>query len=198
MKKIENLLSELKGVISVSRIENNDKDKIVELEKKYEQGGVVGLKNHGIRLVLQCNIVYAILKDSSFRPPPGSTVFMVEDNALGDNQSEHILTLNNKEYSIIGEELINRKPPKDEDYMFISDDFILYPERRKGRAKNPAYFLIPPLGFSELEEVKETYKIKDIISVSPSTISDDYIRKLYNFSLRNDYATILIGFNRKV
>ncbi|MCK5675055.1 MAG: hypothetical protein KAH95_16865 [Spirochaetales bacterium] len=196
MKDIKILLSELKGVISVSKIEDKNKDIIIKLEKNYEKNGVAGLQNPGIRMVLQSDVVYAILKDTSFRQAPGSTVYMVEDLNSDDKKPDYTLTINNKSYSIIGEELINKKFPKDEEYMFISDDFILYPERRKGRAKNPAYFLIPPLEFAELEAVKKPYKIKNIISVSPSTMSDDFIRKLYDFSLRNDYATILIGFNK--
>jgi hypothetical protein len=196
MKDIKKLLSDLKGVISVSQIKDKNRDKIIKLEKNYEKNGVVGLQNSGMRMVFQSDIVYAILKDTSFRPPPGSTVFMVEDHEIGNKTTDHILEVNSKKYNIIGEELINRKPPEDEKYMFISDDFILYPERRKGKAKNPAFFLIPALGFSELEAVKDIYKIKNIISVSPSTMSDDLIRKLCIFSPRNDYATILIGFNK--
>lgn len=195
MKKIEGILSELKGVIAVSQIANKNRNRIVELENTYEKGGIIGLQNPGIRMVLQCDIVFAILKDTSFRPPPGPTVFMVEDHDISVTNTDHILTIKNKKYSIIGEELINKKPPKDEGYMFISDDFILYPERRKGRAKNPAYFLIPPIEFSELEMEKDTYKISNIISVSPGTLADEYIRELCDFSTRSDLATILVGFD---
>lgn len=196
MEEIKKLLSELKGVINIAQIDPANKEKIIELESNYEKDGVVGLKNPGIRMVLQSNTIFAILKDSSFRPPPGSTVFMVEDFNSNDTGTDNLLIIDNKKYTIIGEELINKKPPEDEEYMFISDDFILYPERRKGRSKNPAYFLIPPLGFSELEDVMDTYKIKNIISISPSSMADDYIRKTCSFSLENNLATILIGFNK--
>jgi len=196
MEEIKKLLLELEGIITVAQIEPSHRKKIIELESNYEKGGVINLQNPGIRMVVQCDIVIAILKDSGFRPPPEATVLMVEDCNVDDLENDYLITINNKKYNIIGEELINKKPPIDEEYMFISDNFILYPERRKGRAKKPAFFLVPPLKFSELEEVKNIYNIKNIISVSPSTISDDYIRKQNNFSLRNDYATILIGFDK--
>ena len=147
-------------------------------------------------MVLQCDTVFAILKDASFRPPPGATVFMVEDQETFNKKADHLLKIKNKKYCIIGEELIGKQPPEDEEYMFISNDFILYPGRRKGRAKEPAYFLIPPIGFPELEAVKNTLKIENIISVSPSTMADDYIRKLCGFSLTEKFATILVGFNK--
>ena len=193
VEDIKKLLSKLKGVISVSKIDNEYRDKIVKLENEYEKGGLICLKNPGIRMALQCETVFAILKDTSFRPPPGATVFMVEDTDT--KETDHLLTINNKTYRIIGEELIGKTPPEDEEYIFISDDFILYPDRRKGRTKRPAYFIIPPLGFYELEEVKEIYKIDNIISVSPSTTADDYIRKICDFSPSEELATILVGFN---
>lgn len=195
IKDIEALLLKEKGVVDVALIELIHREKIIDLENRYEKNGVVGLQNLGIRMVVQRDFVLAILKDISFRPPPGPTVYMVEE-CKRNNNTVHLLEVNNTKYSIIGEELINKKLPKEEEYMYISDDFILYPERRKGQTDNPAYFLIPPLGFSELEEVKETFNIKNIISVSPSTMSDDFIRKQFGFSVRYDCATILIGFDK--
>jgi hypothetical protein len=195
MEEIKTLLVKIPGVMDVSLISEINKDTIIKLEDQYEQSGVIGLKNIGIQLVLKCDVVFAILKDTSFRPPPGSTVFMVEDNGNENNDPDHLLTINDKAYHIIGEELISKKLPEDEEYMFISDDFILYPGRRKGHSKNPAYFLIPPIKFSELEAVKGKYKISNIISISPSTMADDYIRKECQFSPDKNLATILVGFD---
>jgi len=198
MVEIKKLLSELNGVRSIAQLDSKNKVKVIELESNYEKSGVIGLKNPGIRMVLQSNTVFAILKDSGFRPPPGSTVFMVEDFNSNYTETDNLLIVDNKKYNIIGEELINKMPPVNEEYMFIGDDFILYPKRREGKSNNPAYFLIPPLGFEELEEVTDAYKIKDIMSVSPSTTADDYIRKTCSFSLDNNLATILIGFNKSI
>lgn len=196
MKKIKVLLSELAGVISVSQIAASSRDKIRKLENDYENGGIIGLRNLGIQKVMECNTVYAILKDTSFRPPPGPTVYMVEDSQPEDNEKkDYILKIDNNNYRIVGEELIGNKPQDDEPTMFISDDFVLYPERRKGRKNRPAFFIIPPIGFSELERVKEAYRISNIISISPSTMADDYIRKTCSFSLKENLATILIGFD---
>lgn len=197
MREIEVLLSGLNGVIKVSQIANNSRDKINSLENDYGKGSIIGLLNLGIMMALECDVVYAILKDSSFRPPPGPTVYMVEDHVKGDEKKNHIIKIREKNYHIIGEELIGKTLPEDEKYMFISDDFILYPERRKGRAKHPAYFLIPPIEFVELEMVKETQRISNIISISPATMADEYIRELCDFSPREDYATILVGFDTK-
>ena len=195
MDKIIALLSELNGVFAVAQIADNNRTQIIDLENSYEKRGGIGLQNLGIRMVLECDIVFAILKDASFRPPPEATVFMVEDQDNDRKETDHILKIREKEYCIIGEELIGKTPSEKEDYMFISDDFVLYPERRIGRGKTPAYFLIPPIGFPELEAVRIRYKIENIISISPSSMADDYIRELCSFSLKNEFATILVGFD---
>jgi len=195
LKEITNLLQNLEGVVETSQIEDNSRVIIIELEEDYENSSVIGLQNIGIRMIMNCDTVYAILKNSSFRPPPNSTVFLVED-LKEDDGTEYLLSVEDRNYRIIGEELINKKPPGDEDYMYISDDFVIYPERRMNRTGNPAFFLIPPLGFTELESVRDSLQIRDIMSVSPSTMSDNYIREQYGFTPDTKLATILIGFNR--
>ena len=197
MEDIKNLLSDLGGVITVSQITGEHKGEITTLEKRYERSGVVGLKNIGMSMVMQCDVVFAILKDASFRLPPEPTVLMVEDYKNNDKQNDHLLKFGVKNYRVIGEEIIDKNlPGEKEEYIFISDDFILYPGRRTGKPTKPAYFLVPPIEFAELEGKKETYKIKNIISISPSTQADDYIRKICNFSLSNKLATILVGFDK--
>ncbi len=195
MKEIETILLELTGVLAVSQISISDRGKIVELESDYEKNGMVGLQNLGIRMILECSMVYAILKDISFRPPPCPTIFMVEDINEDEELSNHILNIGNKRYHIVGEEIIDKKFPAGEKFISISDDFILYPGRRNDQTKKPAYFLIPPIAFNELEIVRDSYKIRNIMSVSPSTMSDEYIRESCAFSPGKDLATILIGFD---
>ena len=197
MKDIRNLLLSLNGVKTVSEIYKSDRKKIINLEKNYERDGAIGLKNLGIRMIMECDIVYAILKNTSFRPPPDPTVIMVEDYKESDTENDHLLTIADKTYRVIGEELINNKTPSREEYIFISNDFILYPERRSKETTKPAYFLIPPIKFTELEEIKNKLMIDNIMSISPSALTDDYIRKISSFSLSNKLATILIGFNKR-
>jgi len=195
VKEITDILQNLSGVIQTSQVEDHSRKKIIELEEDYEKSSVIGLQNIGIRMIMNCDTVYAILKNSSFRPPPDSTVFLVEE--LKDNdEKEFLLRVEERDYRVIGEELINKEPPEGEDYMFISDDFVIYPERRLNRTGNPAFFLIPPLGFTELESAEESLGIRNIMSVSPSTMSDTYIRKQCGFPDDTKLATILVGFNK--
>lgn len=195
MEAIKKLLSNLNGVIKVSRIPESGTGKILELETMYEKNGAFGLKNIGMRTVLSREFVFAILKDQTFRSPPAPTVLMVEDYFKSDNYTDHLITIDDRSYRIIGEEIIDKNIPEKEEHIFISNDFVLYPKRRTGTKGKPAYFIIPPIGFTELEEKKKLFRIGDIVSISPSTASDEYIRKLLELFTGEEYATILVGFN---
>ena len=194
MKEIKELLENLDGVVTAVQIDDDSRKVILDLEKDYEKSSVIGLQNLGIPMVMHCDSVFAILKTTSFRPPPNSTVFLVEELEADDSR-EFLLRVADKDYRIIGEELLNKKPPEDEDHMYISDDFVLYPDRRINRSGKPAFFLIPPLGFTELESAKEELNIDNIMSISPSTMSDSYIREQFDLPKDTKLATILIGFN---
>ncbi len=197
MMEIKNLLLNLSGVKEINQIAKDKRKKIVALERVYEKNGIIGLKNIGIRMVLQCDIVYALLKDENFRPPPCPTVIMVEDHNDDDEQADHLIKIAGNNYRVIGEEIIEKKLPGEEEYIFIGEDFILYPGRRTGKTRKPAYFLIPPIDFTELEEKKDLYRIDNIVSISPSTMADEYIRTICDFSTSEKLATILVGFNKR-
>ena len=80
--------------------------------------------------------------------------------------------------------------------MSLGDSFVLYPERR-GSKITPAFFLVPPLPFPELAECREHFKIKDIVSVSPSSLADCYLRESFGFTKETTFATLLVGYNLK-
>lgn len=195
MKEVETLLTNLSGVVSISEIFPEKRDGIAELEKGYEAADKIGLFNLGLRMVLERDTVYAVLKSAGFRPPPGPTVLMVEDLPKNGLPHEFCLEIEERNYLVIGEELIAGSLPAEKEYLYLGDNFVFYPNRRRGRSEKKAYFLIPPISFPEMENVKDTLGIRNIISISPSTVTDDYIRKLCSFSFRNDLATILVGFD---
>ncbi len=51
--------------------------------------------------------------------------------------------------------------------------------------------LMPPVPFTELEKVKGSLQISEVVSASPSTLSGDLIRDTYKLSHDNQLATIL-------
>ncbi|MEW5817828.1 MAG: hypothetical protein AB1798_20850 [Spirochaetota bacterium] len=193
--KIKDLLSSLSGVISVTQIKREDFDTIKKIEYSYEQSQLIPLVNLGLQNVLERETVFVILKDCRFRKPPRPTIYMVEDVADNAKCTQNCLEINGKFYHIIGEEILDKETEFREKHICIGDGFVLFPERRSGHSKVPAYFLIPPIGFSELEANQDILHIENIMSVSPSTMTDQCLRNLYNLSKETAYATILVGFD---
>lgn len=191
-EQITDLLKSLNGVIDVARIPKDDIGPIKQRESEYERLQVVELKNIGIYSVLERELLFVILKDSSFRPPPIPTIFLAEERDHEAVAPEQCLVVNDNNYHIVGEENVGNKTYAEKTVNF-GDGFVLFPERRAGQEKVPAYFIIPPVDFPELSAKQELWGIKNCMSISPSTLADDYIREAYDLSKDPSCATILVG-----
>jgi hypothetical protein len=119
---------------------------------------------------------------------------MVEELKVGSAPEDQILAVEDKTFRILGEEVLPGCSKLPEDARPIGDGFVFFPQRRTN-PKIPSYFLIPPIEFRELEELRDRLSIKDIVSVSPSTLTDQHIRSTLGFPPDKEYATILIGFD---
>jgi hypothetical protein len=192
-EEIIGLLRFLKGIVAAELLSSTDMRKIMKIEGVYEQSTFLPLKNLGMEITAKRERVIVLLKDPSFRKPPAPTVYMVEEE--GENPVDgHVLHIEQKHYRIIGEEILDSKQQYAEKILSLGDSFVLYPERR-GSKITPAFFLVPPLPFPELVERREYFKIKDIVSVSPSCLVDGYLRESFGFTKETTFATLLIGYN---
>lgn len=192
-EEIINLLRCLEGIVAAEPLSSTDMRKILKIENRYEQSNFLPLKNLGMETTAKRDRIIVLLKDESFRKPPAPTVYMVEEEG-GNPADEHVLHIEQKHYRIIGEEILDSKQQYTEKIMFLGDSFVLYPERRDSKI-TPAFFLVPPLPFPELAERREHFKIKDIVSVSPSSLVDVYLRESCGFTRETTLATLLIGYN---
>ncbi len=179
-------------------LSSTDMREILKIEGTYEQATFLPLKNLGMETAAKRNQVIVLLKDPSFRKPPAPTVYMVEEegeNPVGENPVDgHVLHIEQKHYRIIGEEILDSNQQYTERIMSLGDSFVLFPERRNSKI-TPAFFLVPPLPFPELAERQEHFKIKDIVSVSPSSLGDCYLRESFGLAKETTFATLLIGYN---
>ena len=195
LEEIIHLLRCIEGIVAAEPLSSTDMRKILKIEGAYEQFIFLPLKNLGMETTAKRDQVIVLLKDPSFRKPPAPTVYMVEEE--GENPADgHVLHIEQKHYRIIGEEILDSKQQYAERIMSLGDSFVLYPERR-GSKITPAFFLVPPLPFPELDERQEHFKIKDIVSVSPSSLVDSYLRESFGFTKETTFATLLIGYNPK-
>jgi hypothetical protein len=194
MDEIAGLLKKLKGVLEAEQVSDEIRHKIDALESSFERTAFLPISNLGIRRVLARDEVWVILKDRRFRPPPRPTVYMVEELNDGQVPQDQILTVEDKAFRILGEEVLPGCSKLPEDARPIGDGFVFFPQRRTN-PKLPSYFLIPPIEFKELDELRDRLSIKHVVSVSPSTLTDQHIRSTLGFPPDKEYATILIGFD---
>ena len=207
-KIIKNLLYSLPGVIGAARVRKEDLPGILKEETIYEGGiKLIKLVNLGIRKIMLCKYVFVFLKDEKFRRPPCPTVYLVEESGRdggpgkkpmfnrvksGNRETEYF-EIDGQSYHIVGEEVIDENKEYREKTAYLDKGFVIFPERRQKTKNVPAFFLIPPIPFPELDSLRESHDIGNVISVSPSSKCDDFLREKYNLSTCPENATILIG-----
>jgi len=193
VEEIIRLLRLLDGIVAAEPLSSTDRREILKIESIYEQSTYLPLKNLGLETTAERDQVIVLLKDPSFRKPPAPTVYMVEEEKENPVDG-HVLHIGQKHYRIIGEEILDSNQQYTEKTVSLGDSFVLYPERR-GSKITPAFFLVPPLPFPELAERQEHFMIKDIVSVSPSSLVDCYLRESFGFAKETTFATLLVGCN---
>ena len=194
MKRIQDItqiLGDLEGVTAVHLLEKNQRQAVMETEESANQSGSIPVLNIGVQSALKRDETIVVLKTRLFRPPPIPTVLMTEELS---EKSKDALHFNGKFYGVIGEELIDDSRTDLGEAMYISKDFVMFPKRRRD-PKRPALFILPPVPFPELEMNKQALSIGEIISASPSTLTDRTLRQIFGMSLDESLATLIVAFN---
>jgi hypothetical protein len=184
----------LPGIVASKQVQRETVEQVLELEKRYEKGALVPLKNLGVRIALKRDVAIAVLKDRHFREPPEPTVYLVEEDSGKSAPSEHRITVEGKTFRIVGEEVLSSRPPYAEKTISLGDSFVIFPDRRSGN-RIPSYFLVPPLGFPELETISDRLGITGVLSISPSAQADDCLREACGFPTDPALATLLVAFD---
>jgi hypothetical protein len=194
MDAISDFLRKLTGVMEVERIADEARRKIGEFEIRYERSAFLPILNVGVREVLARDEVWVILKDRHFRKPPRPSVYMVEEVKEKNPPKEQILTVGGRTFRILGEEVMEEGSELPADARPLGEGFVFFPPRRSD-PKLPCFFLVPPIPFGELDEEGDRLSIARVVSVSPSTLTDQFIRDALGFPQDDEYATVLIGFD---
>jgi hypothetical protein len=186
-------LSGLPGIVGVHPIQQVDMEQIVELENKYELSALAPTKCLGVRIAAERDAAIGVIKDGGFRNAPKPTVYLVEENAGSDSPPEHLLSVEGKRYLIVGEEVFASRLPYLEKTVSMGDSFVIFPNRVNSGV--PAFFVVPPLKFPELEANVDQLGIRKVLSVSPSPPADAHLREICGFSPDPSMATLLLAFD---
>ena len=190
MQRILGVLQSIPGVRRAVQLSDEQRLRVVDLEARYERASVIPIRNLGVRLLPDRTTCFALLKDSTFRPPRSPTVYLVEEDTPAG--CRHLLTVAGRRYAVVGEEVVGGGGPFSETTIPLDTSFVIFPDRRRG-ADVPCVFLLPPIAFPELERESASLGMRDIVSISPSLVTDGYLRECFGFPPTNDLATLLIG-----
>jgi len=181
VRRIEETLENVKGVVGVLQLSYEDLERILELEENYERmtlGGPTRSCNEGVREVLRREQVLAIAKTPEFPQVLAPTVMLVSNG------------------EIIGEEVADSKAEKlrqKQGTVFVGENFVIYRDRVQRSLAKESLFVFPPTPFPLLEQVDE---IRDVVSASPAIPTDLYVKSKGGWNLGDtQLGTVLIGFN---
>lgn len=142
---------------------------------------LIPIVNDGLIECLKREHCLVMFKTDKFRKPPQPTVLLKTDK--GRTLGREIISIEDmKEYS------------SSDKVIFLSNNFILFkPDKiTQTREKDREFFLLPPIPFPELDGITD---IEDVVSGSPSTVGDAYIKNKYGYPDDPEIATIIIAFS---
>ncbi len=132
-------------------------------------------ENRGVEEALRRSRVFCLFKDARFRPPGEPTLLLLDEHDV-----------------ILGRELVSGEAPPDRSerrFAFLGRDFVLYADRKPaGRLR----FVLPPVRFPELEAIPG---IVGVVSASPDTPQDEYLRERFAAPKGSEFASVLVGYD---
>ncbi len=157
----------LEGVLRAEFLEPPDRERVRSLAT------TGAAENRGVAEVMSRDRALCLFKDARFRPPPEPTVLLVDGRG-----------------TVLGRELVaGESPPADRRVAFLGKDFVLY----AGARPHGGYrFLLPPVRFPELEGMPGVHRI---VSSSPDTPQDEYLRARMGVPAGKDHASVLVGYD---
>ena len=174
LSEVHRVLLGIRGVKHSFFLTKEMRTGLAKLERRYPSIGPLTVDNEGILACLERKHVAAIIKDKNFRGPPHPTVVLVNDAG-----------------EVIGRELLpGEKEAKGPGRtLMLGKDFVVFADKS---ASKGARFVLPPVPFKEVEDIKGT---RSVISSSPSTPGDFFLRKKAGIEDDPKLASILIGFD---
>jgi hypothetical protein len=173
----------IKGVDETYILNEEDKEKVLELEKKAEGAVLMGLgvgDNQGIKEVFKRQVIIAFTTNMNYVWPEGPNVVLMQ---FGEKVGEDVYD---------PEKLEECKKCKD---MVVMGNFVIYRSavpKPKDAKKEPITVVLPPQKCQELECING---VDNIILGSPSTPSDEYLRSVMGLKPEIGRGTFIIGLD---
>jgi hypothetical protein len=173
----------MKGVEDTYILNEEDKEKILELEKKAEGAVLMGLgvgDNQGVKEVLKRQVIVAFTTNMDYVWPEGPNVILMQ---YGEKIGEDIYD---------PEKLEECKRCND---MLVMGNFVIYKNavpKPKDSKKEPITVVLPS---KRCEEVECAEGVINAVLASPSTPTDEYIRSVMGLKPEKERGTFILGFD---
>ena len=175
LDEVLKVLSRIRGVKHAFYLTKAMRSGLARIEKEYPPIGPLTIRNDGVLKCLKREHVACIVKDKGFRAPPHPTVLLVNED--GEVIGRELLP---------GEKIPERPGRKN---LFIGKDFVIFVGETSGKG---ARFVLPPVEFKEVERIDGT---SCVMSSSPSSLGDLFLRRQAGLEDDPKLASILIGFD---
>ncbi|WP_338102908.1 hypothetical protein [Methanolapillus millepedarum] len=177
IEEIKTHLSQVKGVDCVFMLTEEDKAAVEKLEEAANGNVLMGMgegDNQGVKEVFkkECILCFTTTKEYVWPKPP-NVIMMQGGEIVGfDCAAEDVCKYEGKvDYLVMG--------------TFIID------KSKVPTASGKPIVILPPKPY----ELDDSCQIKEAVLGSPSTPSDEYIRKVYNFDKSPEKGTFFLGFD---
>jgi len=170
----------LPGVDAMEFLDQRFREEIERREREAEGNGAAG----GLMRFVNTGVWDVLARHEVF-------VVVVRPDVLILSPQENLVHMVDQKGQIIGEYLPKGRREKTElpdNAYLLSEDFVLYGDVD---IVGEPYFLLPPMDFPPLEDISG---IKNLVSASISTVSDDYIRSRLGYG-ESKHWTHLVGFD---
>lgn len=180
INEAKNIINNMHGVLKVQQLSNEDILNLIDIEMNKDQG-IVPVINEGMKQCFKQDICFVIFKKGFFRIPSSPTVVLstYDGKVLG--------------HEVLTDEAKNRYK-YDDNAFFLGEDFVMFRNTFENKNHYPGKecFILPPIDFPELEVIEN---INNIISSSPDTYCDEYLKEKYGYCDDASVATILVAFS---
>ena len=176
------IIEKLDGTVDVRKLSDDDKEALIKIESS-RNNDIIPVLNKGLEECLSREFCLVLLKTEEFRIPSEPTVLLVTDS--GRILGQEVISLEDK-----------KKYSDNDKVVFLSNNFIIFKPDNMSRSVGveKQLFILPSIPFPELNDVTT---ISDVISCSPSTLGDKYLKDKYNYPDDPHLATIIVAFSKK-
>ena len=177
-------LGKAEGIVEVKPFSDQDRQKVLEIEEEAQKRSMLGLGkvfNSGVRVVLNCELIYVALTNMDF------------------SWDCHPSLVLKKDQEIVGEEIRDKEViarlSTQKNVWFMHENFVVYKDKMSfPKDLKICHFDIPPIPVKWCTLEDDKFRCQSIMYANPAPPCDLYLKNQYFGGLdEKGLGTILMG-----